>query len=79
MVKHFREHFAKFTEMIRNDEHFGFARYSDGELYILQNKELVLDNGLIQIGDKKLSVVINIKYFIITQQFVDNNQEYHIN
>ena len=53
MQKNFREHFAKFTDMIRNDEHFAFARYSDGELYILQNKELVLDNGLIQIGDKK--------------------------
>jgi hypothetical protein len=53
MQKNFREHFIKFTEMIRNDIHFGFARYSDGELYILQNKELVLDNGVIQIGDKK--------------------------
>jgi hypothetical protein len=52
-MKNFREHFAKFTEMIRNDEHFAFARYSDGELYILQNKELVLDNNLIQIGDQK--------------------------
>ena len=52
-MKNFREHFAKFTEMIRNDEHFAFARYSDGELYILQNKELVLDANLIQIGDQK--------------------------
>ena len=53
MQKNFREHFIKFTEMIRNDIHFGFARYSDGELYILQNKELKLDQGLIQIGDHK--------------------------
>ena len=52
-MKNFREHFSKFTEMIRNDEHFAFARYSDGELYILQNKELVLDSNLIQIGDQK--------------------------
>ena len=53
MQKNFREHFAKFTDMIRNDIHFAFARYSDGELYILQNKELVLDKGLIQIGEQK--------------------------
>ena len=52
-MKNFREHFVKFTEMIRNNEHFAFARYSDGELYILQNKELVLDQGLIQIGEQK--------------------------
>jgi hypothetical protein len=53
MQKNFREHFSKFTDMIRNDVHFAFARYSDGELYILQNKELVLDKGLIQIGEQK--------------------------
>lgn len=53
MQKNFREHFAKFTEMIRNDEHFAFARYSDGELFILQNKELKLDSNVIQVGDSK--------------------------
>jgi hypothetical protein len=53
MQKNFREHFLKFTEMIRNDEHFAFARYSDGELWILQNKELKLDSNVIQVGDSK--------------------------
>jgi hypothetical protein len=53
MQKNFREHFIKFTDMIRNNQHFGFARYSDGEMYILQNKESKLDEGLIQIGDHK--------------------------
>jgi hypothetical protein len=53
MQKNFREHFLKFTEMIRNDEHFAFARYSDGELFILQNKELKLDANVIQVGDSK--------------------------
>jgi len=55
MQKNFREHFAKFTDMIRNDVHFAFARYSDGEMYILQNKESKLDQGLIQIGEHKQS------------------------
>ena len=53
MQKNFREHFLKFTEMIRNDEHFAFARYSDGELWILQNKELKLDSNVIQVGESK--------------------------
>jgi hypothetical protein len=51
MQKNFRQHFAKFTDMIRNDEHFAFARYSDGELFILQNKELKLDADVIQVAD----------------------------
>jgi hypothetical protein len=53
MQKNFRQHFAKFTDMIRNDEHFAFARYSDGELFILQNKELKLDADVIQVADAK--------------------------
>ena len=52
MQKNFREHFAKFTDMIRRDEHFAFARYSDGELYILQNKELVLSEGNLVLQDR---------------------------
>ena len=51
MQKNFREHFIKFTEMIRSGENFAFARYSDGELFILQNKELKLDADVIQVAD----------------------------
>ena len=53
MQKNFREEFFKFKTKLLNEEHFALARYSDGEMYILQNKELVLDNGLIQIGNEK--------------------------
>jgi len=53
MNKDFRQHFVMFSEKIRAKENFAFSRYSDGELYILQNKELKLDQGLIQIGDEK--------------------------
>ena len=52
-MKNFREHFIKFTEMIRNDNHFAFSRYSDGELWILQNKELKLSEDVIQVGEQK--------------------------
>jgi hypothetical protein len=51
-MKLFREHFVKLVDKLRNGEHFAFARYSDGELYILQNVELKLDQGVIQIGNK---------------------------
>ena len=52
-MKNFREHFVKFRTKLEEQEHFAFSRYSDGEMYILQNKELVLGNGVIQIGDEK--------------------------
>lgn len=51
MTKNFRQHYIYFTEMLRSGENFAFSRYSDGELYILQNKELKLDKGVIQIGN----------------------------
>ena len=52
-MKNFRGDVVKLKTKLENKEHFAFSRYSDGEMYILQNKELVLDNGLIQIGDEK--------------------------
>lgn len=55
MNKNFREHFSIFTEKIRSGENFAFARYSDGELNILQDRKAKLDNNLIQIGDKVMT------------------------
>ena len=52
-MKNFRGDFVKLKTKLENKDHFAFSRYSDGEMYILQNKELVLDQGLIQIGDDK--------------------------
>lgn len=52
MTKNFRQHFSIFYNKLMNNENFAFARYSDGEMYILQNKELKLDQNLIQIGNK---------------------------
>ena len=54
-MKNFREDFLKLKTKLENKENFAFSRYSDGEMYILQNKELVLDNNLIQIGEQKQS------------------------
>lgn len=44
----------RFYDKLVQHQPFAFARYSDGELYILQNKKLVLDQGIIQI-DQTLS------------------------
>jgi hypothetical protein len=52
MQKNFREHFGMFVNKIQNNEPFGFARYSDGEMYILKNVESKLDTGILQIGDR---------------------------
>jgi len=50
--KDFRQHLQWFRSKLETREPFAFARYSDGELYILQNKKLVLDDNLIQIDDR---------------------------
>lgn len=50
-MKTFREDFFKFKQKLIDKQHFALARYSDGEMYILQNIELVLDKNLIKIGN----------------------------
>lgn len=50
-MKDFKQHIQLFKQKLIDREPFAFARYSDGELFILQNKELKLDNGLIQVGN----------------------------
>lgn len=54
-MKNFRQHFLFFYKKILDKENFAFARYSDGEMFILQNVETKLDNNLIQIGTKKMT------------------------
>ena len=50
-MKDFREELFEFIEKIKNREPFAFSRFSDGELRILQNKEVLLGDTNIQIGD----------------------------
>lgn len=50
-MKDFKQHISLFREKLINREHFAFSRYSDGEMYILQNIETKLDQGQIQIGN----------------------------
>lgn len=49
--KHFKKDFDYILKLLQNGEPFAFNRFSDGELFILQNKDLVLDDNLVQVGD----------------------------
>jgi hypothetical protein len=51
--KNFRGDFLLLLSKLKEKEPFAFIRFSDGEQYILDNEELKLDEGLIQIGDHK--------------------------
>lgn len=52
-MKNFKDHIYLFKDKLLRREPFAFSRYSDGELLILQNIELRLDDNLIQIGSNK--------------------------
>lgn len=41
-MKTFNGDFDKFLNKLKNKEHFSYSKYSDGELFILQGKELIL-------------------------------------
>ena len=42
MSKDFNEEFTKLFNMLKRGENFAFTRFSDGELFIMQNKTLIL-------------------------------------
>ena len=50
-MKDFREHFFMLYNKLKNGENFAFSRFSDGELRIMQNQELVLGDNYYKIGD----------------------------
>jgi hypothetical protein len=52
-MKTFSQHFDLFKHKLLNQEPFAFARYSDGEMYILKNIQLKLDQNLIEIDNRK--------------------------
>jgi hypothetical protein len=51
-MKNFEDDFYKILELLKTREPFAFNRFSDGELYILQNMELILDDNLVKIGKR---------------------------
>jgi len=55
MSKDFKKHFYMLYNKLFNKENFAFTRFSDGELRIMQNKELILADDHYKIGDNKVS------------------------
>lgn len=51
-MKTFRGDFDLLKNKLINDEHFGFSRFSDGEMFILQNKRLELNENHYIIGNQ---------------------------
>jgi hypothetical protein len=51
-MKDFRQDFFKLLSKLKTGENFAFSRFSDGEMYILQNIETKLDKNLIKIGQR---------------------------
>ena len=52
MTKDFHKEFDKIKSMIENKENFAFVRFSDGELFIMQNKTVVLAPSYFVTGDR---------------------------
>jgi len=52
-MKTFESHFNLLRDKLLNNEHFAFARFSDGELFILQNKRLELNENHYIIGNQR--------------------------
>jgi len=51
----FKEDFFKLLAKLRNGENFAFTRFSDGEICVMQNKELKLASDHVVVGEKTYS------------------------
>jgi len=52
MTKDYKLEFNKFLNKIKNRENFAFARFSDGEYFIMKNQKVVLAPGFFITGDR---------------------------
>jgi len=52
-MKTFKSEFDKLLNMLKDNENFAFSRFSDGELFIMQNKKVVLAKDHYITGDIK--------------------------
>lgn len=54
-MKNYIEHFHMLYNKLKDGENFAFSRFSDGELYMMQGKEIELAQSHYQIGSRKVS------------------------
>jgi hypothetical protein len=50
--KNFQKDFKKIYKLLKSRTPMAYLRFSDGELFHLQGKRLILGNNIIQVGDK---------------------------
>lgn len=55
-LKDFKNHFWMIHEKVKNGENFAFSRYSDGEMMIMKNQHLVLDNKSTRLNNKNIGI-----------------------
>lgn len=48
-IKDFKQDFYLLLDKFKNKENFAFLRFSDGEMFMLQNKEIILSNKQVKI------------------------------
>lgn len=58
-MKDFKTDFIKILEKYRREENFSFTRFSDGELFVMQNKRLILSQNKVVVGSEVLNFGYN--------------------
>ncbi len=89
--KNFKDEFYFFLEKFKNKENFNLLRFSDGELFMLQNKSITLGKLFVKVDDKIRGIVSHPSYdkkifeprkhskFVeeLTKSFTYNSKEYY--
>jgi len=47
--------FFTLLNKLKNGENFAFTRFSDGEVFVMQNKKVVLETDHVEVGDTRMS------------------------
>lgn len=71
----FMEDYTKLKKMLLNDIHFGFSRFSDGELFIIENQKLEISTNEARLSGKLIGVT---NYSIEETKLYDpNNHQFY--
>lgn len=77
-MKTFEGDFNKLKSKLIESENFAFSRFSDGEMYILQNVPLKLDQDLIQIGNTSWKGHYKLQDFKHFDPTIHSNFQQHL-
>ena len=50
-MSRYKQDFFSLLQKLKSKEHFAYTRYSDGEVFVMQNKRLVLETDHVVVGD----------------------------